>query len=285
MRFLSFFFLLLVSTGVFSQTDSIIKIGEDNPKDQNLWQRFKYDGLTAYQGIKYAYSRPFHWQEKDFLTAGAFVAGEAILYSADTDIYHYFIDQDKQAPHVLKQVGWYFGSPQNTYMVMGGVYLTGLFTNNQKIRRTGVLMLSSASAAGLVQTLAKNAFGRARPTAEEGRHDFDPFSKEPDHHSFPSGHAIMSFTVAHALAKQFESPWIKGGIYAVGSIAPVSRLWAGAHWATDIGAGIFISIVTVDSIDHFLFQEEKYDVPYRQKKNISWHMNAGAGTIGLVGVF
>lgn len=285
MRKLCFGFCLLQVFISFSQLDSIIKVGEQDTAEQNVWQRFKYDGITAFQGIKYAYTRPLHWKEKDLLTAGAFITGEYILYTADTDIYEYFREQDKHAPKILKETGWYFGSPQNTYMIMGGVYLTGLFTNNQKIRRTGVLMISSASAAGFIQTIAKNAFGRARPTAGEGKHDFELFSKEAGQHSFPSGHAILSFSVAHSLAKQFESPWVKGGIYAVGSIAPISRLWAGAHWATDIGAGIFLSIVTVDAIDRFLFEEEKYNVPYKHKKNISWHINAGAGTIGVVGVF
>ncbi|SFU33925.1 Membrane-associated phospholipid phosphatase [Pustulibacterium marinum] len=267
--------------------DSLVDIEEENPKEQNVWQRFKYDGLTAYQGLKYTYSRPFHWKEKDFLTAGAFVASEAILYSVDTNLNRYFQDQSPHAPQFLKDFGWYYGSPQNNYMAMGGVYLFGLFTNNQKVRRTGVLMISAASAAGLIQTITKNAIGRARPGTGDGKHFFKPFSKEGGYHSMPSGHSILSFTMAHAIAKQFDNIWVKSGIYAVGLVAPVSRLWAGAHWATDIGAGIFISVVTVDAVDNFLFKERKYDVdvPYKQQRKISWHFTPGAGTIGFVGVF
>lgn len=285
-----FLLLFLILFGIKSQAqviDSLININENNPLEQNLWQRFKYDGVTAYQGLKYAYTRPLHWQKKDLVTAGAFVASEAILYSVDTNLNRYFVNQEPNAPQVLKDFGWYFGSPQNNYMAMGGIYLTGLFTNNQKIRRTGVLMISAASAAGLLQTITKNAVGRARPGTGRGKHHFSMFSKSPGAHSFPSGHSILSFTFAHALAKQFNSVWVKSGIYAVGLIAPVSRLWEGAHWATDIGAGIFISVVTVDAVDKFLFKEAKYDVeaPYRVKKKISWHFVPGAGTVGFVGVF
>lgn len=267
--------------------DSLIEVKEPNPIDQNLWQRLKYDGVAAFQGLTYAYSRPLHWQEKDLLTAGAFVGSELILYSVDTNINRYFINQEPDAPQVLKEFGWYFGSPQNNYMAMGGIYLVGLFTNNQKVRRTGVLMISAASAAGLIQTISKNAIGRARPGTGRGKHHFSMFSKSPGAHSFPSGHAILSFTFAHAIAKQFDNIWVKSGIYAVGLIAPVSRLWEGAHWATDIGAGLFISVVTVDAIDKFLFKEKKYNVaiPKRVQHKISWHFRPGVGTVGVVGVF
>lgn len=284
--FLNLVFGLLMFSAFGQSLDSLL-ISERNPEQQNLWQRFKYDGVTAYQGMKYAYSRPFHWDKNDVITAGAFVASELIIYSADTDIRSFFREQNEHAPQVLKEFGWYYGSPQNNYMAMGGVYLVGLFTNNQKIRRTGVLMITSASAAGLIQTISKNAFGRSRPDTERGKHYFKPFSKEGGDHSFPSGHAILSFTMAHALAKQFDNIWIKGGIYSVGLIAPVSRLWADAHWASDVGAGIFISIVTVNAVDKFLFKEEKYNVhnPFKEKNKINWHFKAGMGTFGVVGTF
>ncbi|GLB53872.1 hypothetical protein NBRC110019_29130 [Neptunitalea chrysea] len=276
-------FLLFVYVHSYSQIDSLL-VPEQNPEKQSLWQRFTYDGLTAYQGIKYAYSRPFHWKEKDFLTAGAFIGSEVILYSLDTNLNTFFSEQDEHAPHMLKQIGWYSGSPQNAYIAMGSFYLTGLFTNNQKIRRTGVLMITAGSAAGLLQTFSKTIVGRARPKEGLGKHAFDPFSKAAGFHSFPSGHSILTFTIAHSLAKQFDNIWVKSGIYSVGLIAPLSRLWDGAHWATDVTTGIVLSIVTVDAVDKFLFAEEKYNVPGK-KKLVSWHFKAGYGTIGVVGVF
>lgn len=38
-------------------------------------------------------------------------------------------------------------------------------------------------------------------------------------------------------------------------ITPVSRLWAGAHWVTDVALGIAISVAVVDSIDNYLKKE------------------------------
>lgn len=89
--------------------------------------------------------------------------------------------------------------------------------------------------------------------------------------------------MAHSIAKQFDSLWVKAGIYSIGSIAPISRLWKGAHWLSDVGLSLALSIVVVDSIDNFMQKNEYYD--YSKPKTISWRISAGVGTIGLVGTF
>ena len=255
---------------------------QDSIKKESLWELLKYDGKTAWGGLKHAYTRPLHWKGDDFLTLGGVALGTYILYTFDEESSEYFINQKEDIPKVVRDFGWYFGAPQNTYMLYGGIYGVGLFTRNEKLRHTGVLLIASASAAGFIQTLSKNAFGRARPLTFEGRGSFKPFSPEGAYHSFPSGHAILSFTTAHAIARQFDSWWVKAPIYAVGLISPVSRLWEGSHWLTDVAVGMALSVVIVDSIDNHLKNEQKYQL---KKKKITWRLQAGANRLGLVGTF
>ena len=118
----------------------------------------------------------------------------------------------------------------------------------------------------------------------EGHDSFRFYSNEAGYHSFPSGHAILSFTTAHAIAKQFKNPFIKGGIYAVGMITPVSRLWAGAHWLTDVSLGIVLSVVIVDGIDNFLNKTERYTYD-KNKVSIKWNLKLTPGQLGIVGTF
>lgn len=273
---------LLIPQDIFSQNDTLL-VAKETTLKQTVWQNLKYDGLSVFGGVKYTYSRPFHWEERDFIRLIGFVASEAILYSLDTNLDSYFSDQGENVPSWLVKSGWYLGKPQYNYAIIGSIYTFGLLTKNEKIRRTGVLMISSATAAGLLQTTFKTVVGRARPGVGLGKHDFNMFSNKASHHSFPSGHTILSFTLAHALAKQFDNIWIKSGIYAIGSITPLSRMWERAHWATDVFAGMIIGIMSVESVDRFLNTSNRHKKLLQNR--ISWHFKAGVSTVGIIGTF
>mgnify|MGYP001055600885 CR=1 FL=1 len=247
----------------------------------NIWNDVKSDGATILKGVKHVYTQPFKWKKDDWITVGGVLASNAIIYAYDEEISEFFINQEESAPQVLKEFGWYYGSPQNFFMVSAGIYGYGLIAKNENFRRTGVLIISSAVASGLFQTITKNGFGRARPSQGVGKDRFKPLSKESGYHSLPSGHTILSITASHAIAKQFKNIWVKSGIYAVGLIAPVSRLWAGAHWLTDVTLGAVVSIAIVDGIDKFIFKQDLI----KEEKQISWKLKAGVGTVGLVGTF
>lgn len=243
----------------------------------------KYDGLSALGGVTYTYTQPLNWKKENFLLAGTIILGTGAVYLLDEESSDWFVNQQDDIPGIIKDFGWYYGSPQNNYAINGAIYLYGLFSRNEEIRKTGVLLISAASAAGIIQTFSKTITGRARPGAGEGSSTFRPFSKEGKYHSFPSGHTILSFTTAYAIGKQFENPFLKGGIYVLGMVSPISRLWAGAHWFSDIALSTAISIVVVDAIDKYLNQERDYGK--RKKFDISWNFEMGPGRIGIVGRF
>ncbi|WP_299152822.1 phosphatase PAP2 family protein [uncultured Christiangramia sp.] len=277
------FCLVFLTISSFTYSQDTDKPEPENDSIPTTWELLKYDGASAFGGIKNAYSSPLRWQKDDFITAGAVVAGTAALYIFDEETSEYFMDQGEDAPELVKDFGWYFGSPQNNYGVTGAVYLVGLFTKNEKIRQTGVLMISAATASGIIQSISKTIVGRARPTGGEGKGSFDPFSSEGKYHSFPSGHTILSFTTLYALSKQFDNPFVKAGLIGVGMVSPVSRLWSGAHWLTDVGLSLAISVAVVDSIDKYLKNERNYGIQNPNK--ISWKMQVGLGRVGIVGTF
>lgn len=224
----------------------------------NIWQLAKYDGAATFGGLKHAYTRPLHWDREDWANFGFVVGGTALLYFVDDETSAFFRNQDSTAPTVLKDFGERFGSPQIAYGITGSVYLFGLLTKNERVRETGVLLISSATAVGLIQTILKTTVGRSRPQNGEGKFAFKPFSGESGFRSFPSGHTILSFTTAYAISKQFKNPWVKAGIYTVGMISPVSRIVNGAHWLTDVVLSLAISVATVDAIDNYLNGKNRY---------------------------
>lgn len=267
------FLLLLLTTQFYGQQTT------ENPP-QTRWQLLKYDAATIFKGVGYSYGRPLHWEGKQWGTFGAVVGGTGILYIFDEETSDFFRDQRDHIPKFIKQYGIHYGSPQYNYMFTGGVYLTGLFAKNEKLRRTGVLLVSSATSVGLLQQLTKSLIGRARPVSGKTKDTFDPFNSHRNFHSFPSGHTMLAFTNAYAIAKQFKSPWVKTGIYTLGLVPGISRLWDGEHWLTDVALGVAISIFTVESIDRYL--DTRYEQKYnRQEKKLSWDLNFFPGQLGV----
>lgn len=244
----------------------------------------KYDTKMVLRSVGNSFTQPLHWKKKDFVKMGTLLAGTLVLSFADEKANEFFIKHEPNVPSLIKNFGWYAGSPQNYFAASAGIYGFGLFTKNEKIRKTGVLIIAASVTTGAFQSIMKYTVGRARPTTNVGSTAFKPFTKLSEYHSFPSGHTILSVTMAHAIAKQFDNTWTKIGIYTLGSIAPISRLLEGAHWLTDVVFSAAISIIIVDGIDKYLFRTNAYDYP-KKEKMISWNLKFSSNQIGLVGTF
>jgi Membrane-associated phospholipid phosphatase len=288
-----------ISDTVVAQKDSLLSYSEsaeysftkNQDKKNDIWGHLKYDVVTMAGGFGNAFTRPLSWEKKDFLRLGVTAAAVGAIYLADEDISRTFIRNRENVPNVFRKFGWYFGSPQINYGITGAVYVTGLLVNNEKLRRTGVLMITAASATGVIQQISKTVTGRARPGAGLGKHFFKPFGQDANFRSFPSGHTVLSVTTSYALSKQFKNPWIKGGILAVGSIVPISRVLDGAHWFSDVTLSAIMSIAIVEGIDKFMKKNGKYeeDKKYNMEQHpvgkIAWNINAGPLGLGVVGRF
>ncbi|WP_449389250.1 phosphatase PAP2 family protein [Chryseobacterium lineare] len=291
---------VIISDTVVAQKDSLLSYSNENaeysfPKNQSkkndIWGHLKYDVVTMAGGFGNAFTRPLSWEKKDYVRLGATVATVGVIYLADEDISRTFIRNREDVPNVFRKFGWYFGSPQINYGITGAVYVTGLLANNEKLRRTGVLMITAASATGVIQQISKTVTGRSRPGAGLGKHFFKPFGQDANFRSFPSGHTVLSVTTSYALSKQFKNPWIKGGILAVGSIVPISRVLDGAHWFSDVTLSAIMSIAIVEGIDKFMKkngkyeEDKKYNMEQRPVGKITWNINAGPLGLGVVGRF
>jgi membrane-associated phospholipid phosphatase len=270
---------LIILIGLTFYT-SLYAQNSSNDSTQTRWNMFTYDVGTMLKGVGYSYARPFHWKGKQWAQFGAVVGGTGLVYLADDNTSRFIRNNREGIPKVIRDYGELYGSPENNYLATSGVYFAGLISKNEKLRRTGVLLISSATSAGLLQQVLKSVVGRARPLADLGKDTFDPFNSSRNFHSFPSGHALLAFTNAYAIAKQFKNPWVKAGIYTVGAIPGVSRVWDGQHWLSDMVFAFAISIATVESIDKYL--DKKYDEKYNnQQKMVSWNLNFGPGQMGV----
>ncbi len=277
---------LLLLCGLLSCYSPLLSQGESNPAirtDKNLWQDFTYDLGTIMGGIGHAYSRPLYWKGEQWTHFGVTAAGTAALFLVDDEFDHWADGFRDDIPDGLVDFGIRYGNPQNNYAVTGGVYLTGLFLRNEKLRRTGVLLIASATAGGFLQQVSKRIIGRARPKSGDPSSTYKPFHLDRvfNYDSFPSGHAILAFSNAYAIAKQFKSPWIKAGLYTLGSIPGLARVRDRFHWISDVAFGTVLSIFIVESINKYL--DRKYTQKYNSEpeKAVDWSLSFGVNTVGI----
>ncbi|AUC86238.1 phosphoesterase [Polaribacter sp. ALD11] len=273
---------ILVFSLAYCQTTNTINLNFQ--KDRNTWQKLTYDLGNMAGGMGYAYTRPLYWKKKQLANFGYVAAGTVALYTIDDNVDTWADGWRNDVPRWLTDYGNDIGSPNNNFMLTGAVYLTGLFTDSPKLRRTGVLLISSAAASGLLQQISKRIIGRARPKTNVGKDVFDPFhiDRVYNYDSFPSGHVMLGFTNAYAIAKHFESPWVKAGLYTIGSIPGISRIIDRFHWISDVAFSTAISIFIVEAIDRFL--DTKYDQKYndqRKQKKVVWDLQVTPQSFGV----
>jgi len=96
--------------------------------------------------------------------------------------------------------------------------------------------------AGLLTNVVKHLIGRPRPRlVHSGGWLWMP-SMQAGLDSFPSGHTTASFAVATVLARRFPAGAVL--FFAIAGFVGLSRVLRGAHFSTDVAAGIFFGVLS-----------------------------------------
>ncbi|BDA67769.1 Phosphoesterase, PA-phosphatase related [Calothrix sp. PCC 7716] len=127
-----------------------------------------------------------------------------------------------------------------TLLLVSGLYRHWLLRHNRR-RDANTLMVAALGGIGL-NCLLKLLFARSRPLLWDR-------IVEVSHHSFPSGHSMVSMIVygyiGYTLAKQYPQYRNQISALAVAFIMAIgfSRLYLGVHWLTDVTAGYAAGLV------------------------------------------
>ncbi|HWQ56657.1 MAG TPA: phosphatase PAP2 family protein [Bryobacteraceae bacterium] len=173
----------------------------------------------------------FHIKRQHLPWIAGIAGGTVALIASDKHL-------SGQLPNTEDQTAWSrrvsnIGATYTTYPLAAGFYLYGAWKDNAKARETGILAAQAATDALIVTQILKVAFGRERPLEGEGDGQFFK-----GHHSFPSGHAMMSFAFASVVAREYRSKRIVPILaYGFSTLVSGSRFSARKHFASDIVAG------------------------------------------------
>jgi membrane-associated phospholipid phosphatase len=207
----------------------------------------RWDVIRGIDGVVYTLKSPTRWKGKDWITLGGVTATTAAITLLDEPVREFFQGHDSKFLDGLERVGYHYGKPYAAVGISSGVYLAGLLLKNDWAQETGLMLATGLTTSTIVQTFFKNALGRARPSVGLGNYETIPFSSAPSFHSLPSGHTTVAFTVSLIMARQVKSIPVKILFYSLATCTAASRIYADAHWVSDLAFGGAIAWFCADA--------------------------------------
>jgi membrane-associated phospholipid phosphatase len=116
--------------------------------------------------------------------------------------------------------------------VVGGAFLLGEVTHDDRMRETGLLSGESALDAVMVTTALEYVFDRQRPGVGAGGGGFWHGGT-----SFPSNHATAVWAAASVIAHEYPGPLTKVLAYGLALAVSAARVTGKDHFPTDVIAG------------------------------------------------
>lgn len=201
--------------------------------------------------VTHVVTAPSRWESEEWKTLGwasLAVVGTAVI--ADRPVRDFMCQQSKISScpgagpnaEITNSALTTIENFGKTYAlgVMGGFYLAGVVTDNEKpVLVAQDLVAASATSALLNQSL-KIVTNRSRPRDNQGISNFQGYTGLNNNSSFPSGHTTEAFTLASVIASHYEETWVSVVSYSTASLVGVARMYHDAHFASDVVASAFI---------------------------------------------
>jgi membrane-associated phospholipid phosphatase len=130
---------------------------------------------------------------------------------------------------------------------IGVAGLAALSESNSRLSNTGVAALQAGATGFVANAGLKYVVGRARPSAELGPTDFEPFGRSDA--SFPSNHATVMWAAVTPFAREYDAPWL----YGLAALTNAGRIASREHWLSDTVASTVIGW----AIGDFFWEQRK----------------------------
>ena len=179
---------------------------------------------------------PFHTKRENIKWWIIFGGATAALVAADQHI-------ENAAPtnSTLVHLGndfSYLGTAQTLVPIAATMYLIGSGSHEERFRETGLLSFEALISSTIVQEAVKSITDRQRPNEPNSEGHFFASSNPRYNSSFPSGHAMQTFTLASIFAHEYHDKlWVRILAYAYAGGVVGARLAAKQHFAGDVVPG------------------------------------------------
>jgi len=163
----------------------------------------------------------------------AFILGTTAIVTTDRYTIGIVSRENEQISRNISDVGLY-----GTGAAAGAIFITGMITDNAHARETGFLTGEALVNAYPVYVALQLIAGRERPDQGAGHGRF--FQDHSTNTSFPSGHAMFTWTMAAVIAHEYPRTWVKILAYATATAVSMARYTGREHFLSDVALGGFI---------------------------------------------
>lgn len=174
------------------------------------------------------YSAPFH--RSNLKWDALFLAGTGVLIATDRNASRALPGTHINISRNISAVGLY-----GTSAAAGVLWLSGLATHNDHARETGALSAEAFANTVPVYVGLQLITGRERPDEGTGNGRF--WHNNALSSSFPSGHALFTWSMASVIAHEYPRPWVKWLVYGTATAVSVTRFTGREHFPSDMVVG------------------------------------------------
>lgn len=175
-----------------------------------------------------------------YVVAGALLAGAALL---DRPIDRAVPDGGGERLEWATQGLNHGGRPVYALVALGGAYAGGRLADSPGLSSSAAHIFTALLASGVANGTLKYAVGRERPADTDDALRFRPFNPNNRWQSFPSGHAVVAFSLATSISEEADRPWVTALTFTGASLVGWSRIYDDKHWTSDVVGGALVGIV------------------------------------------
>ena len=159
------------------------------------------------------------------------------------------------------------GAVVGTVAIPTAIYLTGLIDKSKSAQETGIRTAEATADSVIMYGILKVITARQRPFTGEGEGKF--FAGNWKNSSFPSGHSMLSWTIASTVAHRYHSLPLDIMMYGLATTVSTTRVTAGQHFPSDVFVGSVLGYLIGDYVAH----KNESGFPVRSGK-CGWIQNA-----------
>jgi membrane-associated phospholipid phosphatase len=233
--FFGFVSIIILSGQAFSQGTPVAPTAQPQPQptaSPTTEKNFLTNILKDQKGI---WTAPFRLQRSDAKWIAPLGLSLAALIATDRHTSGELVENgdNRNRLRISKDIS-YPGSLYSTGGISALFYLTGRLSHDERAKETGLLAAEALINSTIVSQALKGASQRQRPPVDNGSGEFFDGGS-----SFPSGHAINSWTLATVIAYEYgpRHPAVRYASYALATAVSISRYTGRKHFLSDVLAG------------------------------------------------